>query len=1171
MAEKLTPQQQMAVSDRGGRLLVSAAAGSGKTKVLVDRLLSYICDPADPANIDDFLMITYTKAAASELRGKIAAKLSERIAENPGNRHLQQQLQRLYLTKISTVHAFCSEILKEYAYRLDIPADFRMAEESESLQLQLTVMEQLLEQAYEALETSTNLQIFMDTQGLGRNDRMIPEIILKVYASAKCHLDPGKWLDSCVCELEAVTDAAQTPWGQYLVNDLHGYILMQIDALTQCMNQAAVTEGMDKPLALLSDTVQQLKRLQNCKSWDEIYHIGNVDFGRLTFPKSCTDSLLADQIRAVREACKKGLQKKLKTFTDPSEQVLRDLMVTGAAAGGLVELVQRFSEGYDRLKRSCRVLDFADLEHKMLDLVLGKKRTGVTAVAKEIGQRFREIMVDEYQDTNEVQDAIFSALTAERGNLFMVGDVKQSIYQFRLADPGIFIEKYNSFLPAEQALPGQPRKVVLSSNFRSAGEVVSAVNEVFSRCMSPQVGGLYYGEEEMLREGLPHAPQNEPEVELYGIEVDEDTYAQEAAFTAERICQLLDGTHTVRSGDTFRPITPEDIVILLRSPGSVGNEFVYALESRGIRCAIAGGSSDLLQAEEVSVLHALLQIIQNPLQDIPLVAVLCSKVFGFSADALASIRAGNKRRNFFDALKAAPTPQIEEFLAILDDLRREARMRDVTQLIEYVFAKTRMDSVYAAMPDGTVRTENLQAFCQLASSCEATGHKDLGQFLQYLSTFAEKGVAVSSDQTPAGAVTIMSIHKSKGLEFPVVFLCGLSRGFNQESAYDQVLCDKELGLGLSCIDPVQRVRYPTLAKRAISAKIIADGISEELRVLYVAMTRPKDRLIMTYAEKNLAKRLTELAMRMDRSSDLLLTGDVDCPGDWIMLTAMSGTDAGALFAISSKPECTQVRSCPWNISVVSQPVREAEDPAQEVQIRTCISDSSVERIRNSLDFQYPYENATQAPSKQTATQLKGRIKDQEVSENTREQSVFKRSWRRPSFAKGAATGTQYGNAMHTIMQYIRFDVCMDHDGVAGEIQRLRREGYITEEQYSLANITHIAAFFQSDTGKRILKGETVLREFKFSILDNGENYCEGMENEQVLLQGVVDCALVEEDGITLIDFKTDRVTHETLKNTAEKYRTQVEAYAKALERIYQKPVKSALLYFFQISEFISII
>ena len=1171
MAEKLTPQQQMAVSDRGGRLLVSAAAGSGKTKVLVDRLLSYICDPADPANIDDFLMITYTKAAASELRGKIAAKLSERIAEDPGNRHLQQQLQRLYLTKISTVHAFCSEILKEYAYRLDIPADFRMAEESESVQLQLTVMEQLLEQAYEELCTSSDLQIFMDTQGLGRNDRMVPEIILKVYASAKCHLDPDKWLDSCICELDEVTDAAQTPWGQYLINDLLSFVQMQIDALSECMKQAAVTEGMEKPCALLSDTVDQLKNLMNCKSWDDIHLVGSVDFGRLTFPKSCSDTLLADQIRAVRETCKKGLQKKLKTFTDPSDQVLRDLAVTGAAAKGLVDFVRRFSDSYDRLKRSCRVLDFADLEHKMLDLVLGKKRSGVTAVAKEIGQRFREIMVDEYQDTNEVQDAIFSALTAERGNLFMVGDVKQSIYQFRLADPGIFIDKYNSFIPAEQALPGQPRKVVLSSNFRSAGEVVSAVNEVFSKCMSPQVGGLYYGEEEMLREGIPHAPQNEPEVELYGIEVGEDTYAEEAAFTAERICRLLDGTHTVRSGDTFRPITPEDIVILLRSPGSVGNEFVYALESRGIRCAIAGGSSDLLQAEEVSVLHALLQIIENPLQDIPLVAVLCSRVFGFTADALASIRAGNKRRTFYDALKAAPTPQIEEFLAILDDLRREARMRDVTQLIEYVFAKTRMDSVYAAMPDGTVRTENLQAFCQLAAACEATGRKDLGQFLQYLSTLAEKGIAVSTDQKPAGAVTIMSIHKSKGLEFPVVFLCGLSRGFNQESAYDQVLCDKELGLGLSCIDPVQRVRYPTLAKRAISAKILADGISEELRVLYVAMTRPKDRLIMTYAEKNLSKQLTELAMRMDRSPDLLMTCEVDCPGDWILLTAMSGTDAGAFFAISSKPECTQVRSCPWKISVVSQPIREAEEPEQEFQTQACIPDGAVERIRTSLKFVYPHQDATQAPSKQTATQLKGRLKDQEVSENTQEHTVFRRSWRRPSFAKGSATGTQYGNAMHAIMQYVRFDVCIDQSSVAKEIERLYHEGYITEEQFSLANIPQIAAFFRSDIGKVIQKGDTVLREFKFSILDNGENYRESMKDEQVLLQGVVDCALVEDDGITLIDFKTDRVTFETLADAAERYRMQVEAYATALERIYEKPVKSALLYFFHLSEFVKII
>ena len=319
------------------------------------------------------------------------------------------------------------------------------------------------------------------------------------------------------------------------------------------------------------------------------------------FSKKCTDLELIEQIKAVRNACKKGLTKRLRSFADNSQQVLADLSGSAAAVRGLVSLVRRFDRAYGKLKQSRRILDFGDLEHKTLELLLGKSRSTPTAAAAEIGSRFREIMVDEYQDSNGIQDAIFAALTAKRQNCFMVGDVKQSIYQFRLADPGIFIEKYNTFVPADQAQTGQGRKVLLSKNFRSGNEVIQAVNDVFSRCMSPRVGGLAYGQEEMLREGISHRPLDEPAVELYGIEVQEDTYAEEAAFTAQRISELLDGTHTIRDGDAFRPIRPEDIVILLRSPGSVGGEFRYALEQRGIRCA-TGGNTDLLQTEEVETL-----------------------------------------------------------------------------------------------------------------------------------------------------------------------------------------------------------------------------------------------------------------------------------------------------------------------------------------------------------------------------------------------------------------------------------------------------------------------------------------------------------------------------------------------------------------------------------------
>ena len=803
----------------------------------------------------------------------------------------------------------------------------------------------------------------------------------------------------------------------------------------------------------------------------------------------------------------------------------------------------------------------------MLDLVLGKKRSGPTAAAAEIGARFREIMVDEYQDTNGVQDAIFSALTQKKQNCFMVGDVKQSIYQFRLADPGIFLEKYHSFVPAEDAQPGQGRKVLLSSNFRSSGGVISAVNDVFAACMNPKVGGLYYGEEEMLREGIPHISLNVPETELYALEVQEDTYAEEAAFAAQRITELLDGKHLVRSAETLRPITPEDIVILLRSPGSVGGEFRYALEQRGIRCCIAGGGVDLMQTEEITELYSILQVVSNPLQDIPMVAALTGKVFGFTADELATLRIGNKKCAMFEAVSGDDSAKTRTFLQTLSQLRRAAQLSSLTQFLDQVLALTRLDSIYAAMPNGQERTANIQAFCQLAADYEAMGCRDLERFLERMDAALQRGSAISTEQDTAGAVTIMSIHKSKGLEFPVVLLCGLSRGFNQESARAQVLCHKELGLGLSCVDPVQRVRYPTVAKRAIATKILAEGLSEEMRVLYVAMTRARDRLIMTYASPTLAKDISDIALRLELCGRDCLTQEADCPGTWVLMTALQRTEAGELFHLGGRPENVSFREPLWHIAAVQAQPEMAVGAAAATTEET-LPAQWVYRIKNGLSYRYPHADASEIPSKQTATQLKGRDKDHEAAENAPAQRGFSANWRKASFVKGPLQGKDYGNAIHTVMQYIRYDACDSIQMVQQEVARLQQSDCISPQQAQAVNCRQIAAFFATELGMKLRSSQNVLREFKFSVLEDAQKYYPGVADEKILLQGVVDCALIEEDGITVIDFKTDRVSEETLPVAVERYRPQVQAYAGALERIYEKKIKEKYLYFFSIGQFV---
>ena len=1164
----LTKQQETASLNRGGNLLVSAAAGSGKTKVLVERLMEYLKDPA--VNLDDFLIITYTKAAAAELRGKIAARLTEAIADDPDNRHLQRQVQRLFLAKISTVHGFCADVVREYAQKLKLTGDFRVAEESECGEIRERVLSDLLDRAYIHAHEDPDFRAFVDTQGLGRDDRLVADIVLKVYDSAMCHPDPEAWLEKCLrdADVAAVEDAGETVWGAYLMEEFFSCLDLHIADMERCLEIAEENDEKGKVIQNLKVSLVDLRSLRDCKTWDAVAGHRPVEYPRMTFPKNF-DETAKTRIKTCRDACKKGVEKKLEWFTDRSAQILDDLFQSAAAGRGLIALVRQFREAFSKAKRQRRCVDFSDLEHLVLELLwrdngLGEKLR--TAAALDLRERFVEIMVDEYQDSNQVQDAIFTALSGGGRHCFMVGDVKQSIYQFRLADPGIFLEKYNRYAPVEEAQAGEGRKVLLSANFRSGPEVIEAVNHVFESCMCPRVGGLRYGADEALHEGLTRQPLPDDAVELHCIDVRHDTYGEESAYVARRIREMLDGGQLVRDRDGLRPVRPDDIVILLRSPGSVGGQFRRALEALGIRCT-TGGGTDLLQAPEIQTLRSVLQTVSNPRQDIPLLAAMASPVFGFTADELAAFRGGNTRCAVYDALLLDESEKAWEFRGMLAVLRREARMHSIAHLIQKIFAMTRMDSICAAMEDGEIRRANLQAFYQLAADFENGSHRDLEQFLEYLELQEERGLKTEGESA-AGGVTIMSIHKSKGLEFPVVFLCGLSKIFNREDLRAQVLCHKELGLGLSVADSGRRVRYPSLSKRAIMARIAAESLSEEMRVLYVAMTRPQDRLIMTYAVKKVRDHLDKMAMQMTQDGNERLVRDVSCPGEWVLLAAVRRREGGALLEDPQlRGLCDVDREHRWKLVIGQAPeVLSAQSRVEEAP-RT-LPEGAEQRLREALEFRYAYTVATKAPSKQTATQRKGRLKDSEAAEDTEEPRPIHRNWRKPAFLEPQRRGRDYGNAMHAAMQYIRYEACGSLAEVRREIGRLTAQGFLTQEQGAMVSAEKIAAFFASPLGARLRDGTEYLREFKFSILDDGCNYRADLEGEQVLLQGVVDCALLEDDGITVLDFKTDYVTEDTINDVAAGYRVQVETYADALRRIYRRPVKAAYLYFFRLNRFV---
>ena len=482
--------------------------------------------------------------------------------------------------------------------------------------------------------------------------------------------------------------------------------------------------------------------------------------------------------------------------------------------------------------------------------------------------------------------------------------------------------------------------------------------------------------------------------------------------------------------------------------------------------------------------------------------------------------------------------------------------------MEAVFTLTRLDSVFSALPGNGA--ENLRAFYHLAAEYESRGRRDLESFLVYLDAMESRGLVLPG-QTDNG-VAILSIHKSKGLEFPVVFLCGLSRSFNLESARAQVLCDRDLGLGLSCVDRRTRVRYPTVSRRAIAAKTLDATLSEELRVLYVAMTRARDRLIMSYASRNPENVLTRIALRRDLGGRGALAASASCLGDWVLLAAMERTEAGALFSLGGDTDSAVPGNFPWKI-VAAQATPLPEDTRSAAPPAAPISEETLEKLRQSLAFRYPHQAATQAPSKQTATERKGREKDREAAENAQEPPVPRRSWRAPAFTQAAK---DRGSAVHLALQYIDYGTCGSLDGVRAELTRLKQEGFLTEDQEQAIDPASLARFFGSDLGKRLRGAKNILREFKFSILDDGSVLAPDLEGEKILLQGVVDCAILEEDGITVLDFKTDHVSPDHLAQTVERYRLQVEAYASALERIFERRVKGKYLYFFHLNQAVAL-
>ena len=1139
----LTPSQELAASVRGRPLLVSAAAGSGKTRVLVERLMRHVDDGAD---IDEFLVITYTRAAAAELRSRILRELNARLAENPTSRRLRRQTELCCRAGIGTIDSICGRILREYVHLTGLTPDFRVVEEERADAMKRAALDRVLEERYEHMEENAAFRALADSVGAGRDDRRLVELTLQLFDSLRSHPHPHAWMADCrEALLASPTDAAETVWGRRLLERCArsaNYWAARLSAMVHEMQQpgheallAAYGEGFITAAEALRETGRAA-----AMGWDRCSETFPIPMKIKAFRKE--DPLKA-HAKALWDECRKACGKLETDFSQRSSELLADLALTAPAMTALLELTADLDRSYSAEKRRQAVVDFSDQEHMVLQL-LEDEQNGVGA---ELSARWREVMVDEYQDVNECQDRLFTALSGGGQKLFLVGDVKQSIYRFRLADPTIFLDKYRRFEPVEAGRESREGGLILlRENFRSAANVLAGCNSVFENILSRELGDLDYDEGARLVHGRgenSEAPAFTTRLSILDIPEGsegekQDKTAMEAAFVATESKRLLDEGTLIPEGDSLRPLQPGDIAILLRSYKGSGERYTAALRALGISVMSQQGGG-FFRSLEVTALLSLLSVIDNPRQDIPLIAVLRSPLYGFSADELSQIRARDKKSDFYTALcAAADEPHCAAFLRELEEYRALAPELTVAELLGRIGSRSELFALFSAMPDGQARRENYQLLLDYARQFEQGGYRGLGSFVSWMKRLQQRGEEPRRQSGEGGnAVQLMSIHRSKGLEYPVVFLCGTAKKFNLSDSQSKVLVHPRLGLGCKVTDSALGAEWPSLAWRAIAAELRQESLSEEMRVLYVAMTRARERLYITAAWPKAEEKLQKLSEGLcSPIAPTVLEGDASL-SQWLARCALL---------------------CPETLTLSLVPPVERLG-SHAVQTAKESSDAPLLHIAEKLRWHYAHADAETLPSKLTASQLKaGEWQDADLQ---RPKAPAKPA-RMPDFtsADRPLSAAERGTAMHLALQFIDLHKCGSRAEIEEELTRLETIGQLTKKQRAAVSAGRLEKFFRSEIGQRLLRAERVWREQRFSLLMKAAD-CGYAGEEEILFQGVVDCCMEEEGALTILDYKTDFVTAETIRERAEGYAPQISAYAAAMERILKKPVKETVLYF----------
>lgn len=1159
-----TPEQELAITNTGGSLLVSAAAGSGKTRVLVERLLRQVL--ANQCDADNFLVITFTRAAASELRSRILKAISDEIARNPADRRLRRQLTACCRAQIGTIHSYCASILREYAHLVGISPSFRIAEEQEAEVIRTTVLERYLDGEYANKNLQDPFFILADTVTTDINDDRLVRVFLDTHEKLFSHPDPIAWVTQQKAQLEigGVADLSETIWGQVLMESYRkkaAYLLKRLHAV--------ISEGEKEPVfykgygTSLMDLLSWAKRFTEalCGKWDDVYPIA--------MNPSKNSGRASDDYKSLKDA-QKAIREQFENLSNPfralSKEYLSDMAHAVPAMKSLLDQTLKFNERYSAEKRSRGVLDYNDLEHFARRLLVDPVSGEPTDAAKSISLRYREVMVDEYQDVNRLQDDIFRAVSRDGNNLFFVGDVKQSIYRFRLADPSVFLKRSEFSLPAAEAGPGEPRKVFLSTNFRSGPGVIAAVNHVFHGILSKEVGELEYSQEEELRYGGLAKDSGRDSVEFDLLKDFDDQ--QEVLHLIQRIRSLHENG-SIHDANGTRPVRYGDIAVLMRSVGEKGARYASALEAAGIPCS-AGRKEAFYTSEEISITLNLLSVIDNPHDDVALASVMLSPIGRFTPSELAILRAGNLDTDLYGSLLSdhSGSEHTADLLALLSRFRDFEPDLASHELIWQLYAETGLLSIYGSFTHGSQKKARLMTLYETARSYEDAGYKGLYRFLTYVRAQIAHG---KEPDQPADAssdcVQLMSIHKSKGLEFPIVILANTGQSFNKKDMDQPMLIHPELGAGPIYIDTERRLEKQTIANFAVRAKMLREEYSEEARLLYVAMTRAKEKLILFVRCSRSEATINRLSALVSWPIEPEVLLEQDSFSDWLILTAMCRPE-GSVLCPDHSAEFAPADGYPWKICCFESEETEPFDPVKESPAATDDGIKASEIIKR-LEFKYPYAPAVTIPSKLTATELKGRWPEAEAADDAfnLQKENGPTELRTPNFIpRRALTPAQKGTAQHLAMQHLDFSCCQDEQQVTNEITRMKSAGILTQQQADAVRVRPIVAFFQSDLGKRVLRSDRIRREQKFSLLVPSKTFFPQGGNEKLLLQGVVDLCFEENGKLVLIDFKTDHVAAEEVTTRAKFYSGQMKVYAEAMERIFMLPVSEKYLWFFSCSK-----